>query len=246
VSTPPHAHDGAVEIDLVETWPAPLLAWAHQAAVNRADALGEGYIFGFSEQDPDVWSHIGERGVRAYHCTRLLPHEIDDVRHRGLVPLSHVLVDERIESAKRHGHLSHREAELCPSRWSTLRASQGEYRAGLVWAVAGRSILDREAQGLSGFLSSWGGESVFGGPIDESAALAIGIPAVVVVTIRPADYVKLPGGGVAWAFAAALSTDASPEWRGAEFSIRGPVREVTDVWTPGHSEYELHAAFPRG
>jgi hypothetical protein len=241
----PHMPDGAVEIDLVATWPAPLLAWARRAVENRADALRDGYISGFADEDARVWDHIGGRGVCVYHCARLLTHEINDIRHNGLLPLSQTLVDERIRSAEQHGYLSKGEADECRARWSALRASQGDYRQGLLWAVAGRRVLERHGDGLSGFLRSWGGEAIFGGPIDNSAALAIGTPTVVAATVRPGDYSKPPGGAMAWAFAAALSEEVSPEWQGAEFSIRGAVREITDVWTPGHPEYDRLAAFPR-
>lgn len=41
---------------------------------------------------------LSGRLLRAYHCTRLLPHEVRMVRETGLRPLSADLLCERIES----------------------------------------------------------------------------------------------------------------------------------------------------
>lgn len=96
--------------------------------------------------------------VIGYHCTRMHEHEIESVRRCGLVPLTGLLVKERLANAVRLGLLTQNDAQALVK--TNLADSSEAHRSHMTWFVFNRSILT-EGGGLWRFFTFWGGEAIY-------------------------------------------------------------------------------------
>lgn len=119
-----------------------------------------------------------------YHCTRLLPAEIDSIRKGGLRTLSTDLVTERLCALVDSGKM-HPEQRRFILESTILRshlANQHGNRTGMLWLCPNRSAL-RDANGVHRLFRSWGGEALYAGFEDEpyiaNVLTTIGQPAIV-------------------------------------------------------------------
>src|SRR5215211_481668 len=91
---------------------------------------------------------VGER-LLAYHCTRLLAHEVEWVRREGLLPLSEDLVGRRIDTAREYGYVDDAARdELLAAQFANVPSQRD--RAGKLHVLIGRaaSTKTRTAVGL--------------------------------------------------------------------------------------------------
>jgi hypothetical protein len=182
---------------------------------------------------------------RLYHCTRLLDHERDAVLATGLAPASTELVTRKLADAVTHGYLTSEEVESLYSL-QALRSGRGRRsREGRICAVTTRENLEAYS-GLFHFFEEWGGELV---GMDQPKPVVIrlrqlGAPSVVVVDLT---LDSPPARGWHPAFERLLIGRflGMSEVRGGTNQLVTGTWPVTEIWQPGHPEYDRHERLPQ-
>ena len=122
----------AIDPDDQATWPADLRTTL-LAGRAAAPTVKRGCT--------DLTNLLDSRPVRAYHATRLLPHEIDSVRRDGLEALTPELIERRLQDALAGGYLTPTElTELQAHTVYTKNAAQG--RMNQVCAILGLTVFN--------------------------------------------------------------------------------------------------------
>ena len=112
------------------------------------------------EDEKEFRELLAGRLIRAYHCTRLLLHEIPMVMEAGLRPLSADLLNERINSAQEAGAIGLDDA-------ADLRAGhvfatgQQRYRENQVCLILSKNLFLHNPHGCKPLLDAWGGEGIY-------------------------------------------------------------------------------------
>lgn len=203
---------GHIILDSIKTWPASIHAVLaseearlrlHTEEERRLDDLARSdvllRIHRPANPHKDVWDQTAEKvrqlvssyPVVGFHCSRLTPEEIADVRSNGLRPLSRALTCERIDRLVRQNLVS--PAVAAPlKRPDHSRGAKLARREGLISFFHCLSTLRRDAGGLYRLLRYWGGEAVYGhheerSPETVDALSRIGAPCIVVATLQPSD-----------------------------------------------------------
>src|ERR1700733_12084845 len=243
-------NDEAIDVDDLATWPEPL----SELVGNQLMAL-EGTPDHASDLRPSDWVKpklldvLRGRQLVAYHCTRLLPHELEMVRTQGLRELSPELVQDRLQRARDVGALSESQFELLTrSHVFSVRDDSAQSRRGLVCVVIGRSLFDDEPRACRPLLSTWGGECLYmaDGPQWESVRRCcqkLGLPALVGLRL---DVSSLERSGPSLdKVLIGRALGLKKPW--ADGFIRGSVRrdQIDAVWQPGDAEYDRHGGLPR-
>ena len=100
-----------IDVDNPETWPPQIhymtSTWAKQCA-GRTRYTNDLPLA--LELEVPFRQELAGHLVRAYHYTKLLPHEKQMIQQQGLRMLSASLLEERIEAGVRAGVISHEEA----------------------------------------------------------------------------------------------------------------------------------------
>jgi hypothetical protein len=241
----------AIDLDDTGTWPADL--WDH--VLRRAtDLRGTTQYTSDLEIGLDGDGRfdqiVSEHRLRAYHCTRLLPHEVARIRAEGLRPLDEDLVTSRLDQALHHGAVTedqHREL----TGTTVFRRRNANGRQSQVCAVVGRGPFDDEYSGLWRLLTTWGGEAIYDAhgrtPVEHYLS-EVGTPSIVVVDL---DLGAPPMGGHRHLF----SPDLEKVFIGRILGLRGAdssahyfasvkAADIVDIWQPGHEEYEMHRGLP--
>jgi hypothetical protein len=187
------------------------------------------------------------RPLRAYHATRLLPHEIDNVRERGLVPLTPRHVLDRLDAAVALRALSAAERDQLRASQVFSADSRVHFsvsgRRDRVCAVVGKAAVN--CRGLKSLLGLWGGEAIYMGTSELHPRLSqIGTPTIVVLDLLLTPDRVAFIGDVFSVMVARRSDQDPPE---AEVHVRGAVSpdEVADIWQPGSEDYDLLPGLPR-
>jgi hypothetical protein len=158
----------------------------------------------FSEREDDFRSLFSDTSIRAFHATRLLPHEERDVRHRGLRVLTEGLVIDRIERAVDAGGLSRKTADRLLR--SHVFTHEWDHREGQVCFFLSRYVLARQVGAVSGLLRYWGGEamSMSSKSLEHRDALEqLGRPAIVAADLdlsgsRQTHRISRTSPGLCW------------------------------------------------
>lgn len=131
--------------------------------------------------DMEDWHNLLEgRPLRSYHATRLLPHEVDSIRTKGLQALSPGLLDTRIDDAERLGYIDKPQASVMRSA-NLFAQGRSKGRTGLVGSILGRGTL-RHRAAVQGLLCCWGGEALHGHDRDRQQMTSqIGAPSLVIL-----------------------------------------------------------------
>lgn len=100
-----------VDVDDQATWPAPVAEMIALLASEYGDVTTYTSDLPLPlEADSALREILSGFVLRAYHCTRLLDHEVQMVRERGLRILSAELICDRITSARRASAITKRDA----------------------------------------------------------------------------------------------------------------------------------------
>jgi hypothetical protein len=171
-----------IDPDDTLTWPNDLAAFVKSIAGKVSQDDGS---FHLNENDT-LCRLINSNFIVAYHATRLLAHEITEIKANGLNMLTKDLVTRKIEGAVTHGYMDRITGnELLAD--STLWSEPSAHRANQICLFAGKSVLDqREGRSIINFLDIWGGESINFtkmGTKHKSLLKGIGIPAIVKVKL---------------------------------------------------------------
>jgi len=191
---------------------------------------------------------IGDTPVRAYHCTRLLPHEIESVRTHGLRPLTLSLLEDRIRGALDCGAITQVKAEMLLHA-HVFADDRQKHREGQVCLVLSSEIFRRDPDGCAPLLSTWGGEGFYmsrgWSRVGEHIA-GLGLPTVVVAHIclgsdwrlhRTTPSLHLLFVGVALGLSRA--------W--ADVFYQGAIspEQIEAIWQAGNPEYVALGPLPR-
>jgi len=197
------------------------------------------------EEEDELRATFGRRKLLAYHCTRLLPHELEDIRGGGLRLLDQALVHDRIVAAVEHGSLpsSARVHTLRPGTYTRSTTSSGARTksasssggrrwtrtppaATRYWRIGAgrRSAAARNAP----LLGEVGTLTIVAARLDFTSSWRHS-------TTRPA-LTKLFVGRL-------LGTERCS----ADVLYRDlvPPEDIIAFWQPGHSEYDRHCGLPR-
>lgn len=181
---------------------------------------------------------LGEHGIAMYHGTRLLPHELEELRVTGLQPLSQGLRSRRVRGAHQHHSdlLTADDAEFLLAN-GPLRWQGSAVRLGLLFLVAPLAVVADD--GMSRLISTWGGESLYWH--DETAdglrcqeaikrLTAVSIPSVVCVGPRASDLSDLKD---LWPQFVGVRSNLE---HGNEWTTHSSVTHlnIVDVLQPGH------------
>ena len=122
--------------------------------------------------------------IVGFHCTRLTPREMQDVRTSGLRVLSPALVMERLSNCHADGHIANPLFETLRSSPQVAASLSDRHgvRTGMIWFCPNRSTL-RDGSAVSRFFRHWGGEAVYVGHEQEIGVATllrrIGSPCIV-------------------------------------------------------------------
>lgn len=225
-----------VELDDDTTWPAGFRSIVEQAA---AAATEDTWFFGSDEAEA-MGSLAGFR-VRAYHCTRLTPREVESVRFEGLKPLSSLFTDERLANAVADGHLSKEEAAF----YGQTELPSDANRAGIVWSFTDRASLAVASQ-IGYLVEYWGGEGINMDLDSRSSEMErlrwVGTPSVVIAALDVSNHYQSGHPGVLSAAVRHLRTKDGGTSIASKVSINPEYIEAIEhpggtfwnqyVWTP--------------
>jgi hypothetical protein len=183
--------------------------------------------------------------LRAYHATRLLPHEVDGIRSDGLRVFSRQLVDNRIDAAHAHGHLTGVEAdELRAAHMFAVGEDTDRGNRSGLWVTLRMASL-----GLGGWplMSHWGGEGInFSSGATHLGPLLrrLGRPTIVVVAVPVASSWRQQG------CYPSLDRLFLGSWRGlaggSDLHVAHPIpgTNILEIWQSGDSAYGAISNLP--
>lgn len=241
VSTISKQLDSLVDVDDPSTWPTKARSLAETVA-DRFDDPDDSLLDGIAFEEERLCRElVAEAQLRAYHCTRLLDHEVAMIRETGLRVLTRDLIAARLDAARLAGAISAEEAEHLKTE-NFLKDPLGPIsREHLLHLFLGRKALDTEAS-LNHFLEEWGGEVISfwheRTPYRERLSL-LGSPAVVVAAIDlqgDSDVAIYPG------LLQCLVARLLEREGGASVVCKHPVTRILDIWQPGHGDYDRHTS----
>lgn len=235
-----------IDVDTPTTWPDATRLWAETNAnqlVGSTEFLADLALS--PEQEDEFRKTFGPRKLIAYHCSRLLPREVGEIRDGGLRLLNEQLVQDRIAAAVAFDEIP-AEARLSAQTGNVFATENTLGRLGQICFVAGQAAFVEDASGLDPFLRYWGGEAIRGGPDDVSELATIGTPAIVVAQL---DLTRRHDDPYSWPALAKLFVGSLLELSSqfATVHYRSPVAgdDVLAVWRPGEREYDRYTALPR-
>jgi hypothetical protein len=238
-----------IDPDDRKTWPAEVADLVRRAAnVVRGTVQHDSEIRAPEAEERFLQALRGST-IRAYHCTRLLEHELAAIRAQGLRRLTAGLMRERIDRALECKAITPAEAEQFHKGHAFARGGE-KHREGKVCLFSCRRIMDK-AYSVENLLGIWGGEAIYShvGTEWETRLRQLGRPAVIAVDV---DVTQKPNGekkhyiqpGVLAFF---IGLELGLEDPGLEIHFRGdiPAAQVAGIWTPGDPEYDRHRDLPR-
>lgn len=223
-----------VDLDDPSTWPQPLADLARDQSVDGllSDAVE-------AEATALLRGHL----IRAYHCTRLTPREIDSIRSSGLQILSPEFVALRIQSAIADGWITSTEAE----RLTSTHVSDEPNRAGLAHFFTDRDSLSHPPS-VGWLLGSWGGEGINMGTRTDDPAFRIfeliGEPTVVITSLDLDQHGSWVHPGVLLAAARVLQDGIGGTGITSQ-SLVAP-EYIVELVHPGDDFWKAHVWTPTG
>lgn len=182
-----------VDADAPATWPGPLAELINELARKAARTGRANYQdLPLYEYDDKVRRLVDGHLVRAWHCTRLLGHEVDGIRSQGLRKLDANLVEGRLLEAHRRGLVSAEQYAALKATHSLAPGvkSWGRREGQVCLALSTAAFLD-DPDGFWRLLGHWGGESLYAhheqDPNLAGVLRSLGRPAVVTALVDLSD-----------------------------------------------------------
>ncbi len=240
-----------VDVDDADTWTRPLSEVVDRWASIHAKT---------TEYTSDLALPLEEEGpfrrllaghlLRAYHLTRLLPHEVRVIRKTGLRPLTRELVTERIEAARSEGAISQPEADSL-HRAHVFAVAEDSNRRDQVCLALSKQVMHTRAHGCVPLLSIWGGECIYMSsgqtPSLERRLKTLGKPSIVSALLGfggadDARHRVFPALHKVFVGARLGLEDV-----GADVFYRAPVapERIEAIWQPGSRHYDQFSDLPR-
>lgn len=240
-----------IQLHNSQTWPGEINEF-----INQHMSLIRNYVESsketeecFNPDNPDLESIYSEFQVfsrelrrllnlhrlEMVHCTKLLPHEIEDIKHNGLRILTTDLVRERINAAFEHKYLSAPERDfLLEDYQRKLSVRDFITRQNQLWFVTPKH-LGSESCFVKRLFTSWDGESVYNEHDHKKTPIAyklkaIGNPCIVKANVLIAD---LHRGSIenAMIYASKIVVDLGsfPEFDNTHGNVEGFVEKDIDA-----------------
>jgi hypothetical protein len=196
-----------IEPDDRKTWPAEVAEFVRRAAGAVRGTVQHDYEIDAPEAEERFLEVLRGSTIRAYHCTRLLKHELAAIRARGLRRLTEGLVLERIDRALECKAITQAEAEQF-RKGHAFAAGEEEHREGKVCLFSYRQTMD-DTHSVKDLLGIWGGEAIYlhVGTEWEDRIRTLGRPAIIAVDV---DVTQEPRGRRSTTSARACSRSAGP------------------------------------
>lgn len=184
-----------IDVDNSETWPPQIYSmastWAKQCA-GRTRYTNDLPLA--LELEAPFRQEFAGHLVRAYHYTKLLPHENQMIERQGLRMLTASLLEERIEAGFVAGTISREEAS-CFRASHIFAAGEERHREGQVCLVLSQRLFERAPGAYLPLLESWGGEGLYMSSLSvpfRSRLEEIGTPTRVTALVALEDPAKHP------------------------------------------------------
>jgi hypothetical protein len=240
-----------IELDLPAAWPRRIRDMVNDVRHEIRSSLESlGYFDEiFTEREDEFRALFRTTPIRAFHCTRLLEHEVEWIRRHGLRPLTEQLVLERIRGPPMKG-TSTGEWPTRLRRSHVFATEESDNRKNQICLfLSAESLSDARGRAMGEFMRYWGGEalSMSNKALELRPLLeTLGRPAVVVVDLEvsAASGATRIYPGLLRAFVNRLVGEKEAD---AHIYYR---REITpdriiDIWTPGHPAYDRFPELPR-
>jgi hypothetical protein len=181
-----------IDLNDVENWPADLLRCleANHATLdgwetgqNRPGGRAYDRAINALNDTLQAYALVG------WHCTRLTPEEISDIRALGLSLPDQFVLAKRIDRVVAQGHVG---ADIAKSLKAENQAHEPT-RAGRLWFCFFPPALGGET-GINRFFRYWGGEALYNShqddPLSAKALQSIGAPCIIEADVP----IRLLGG----------------------------------------------------
>lgn len=243
--------DATVDIDDPDSWPSEVARLVSDVVEGLTDPGWRDYPYDhlgwsdYEEEERRLRGLLADHRLVGYHATRLLPHEIAQIREvTGLEVLSEELRQRKVSEAR----INHPDAFPGddPDGTMLLRSGPNDWqgtadvRLGYLDFVAPFTMFDHDARGLMNILDTWGGETLGwltkeGGPNAISLRLtALSEPAIVELAARVPTLNLTP---LLPAFAGRLGEVPGSYWHQWRTTETIPPRYVLDIITPGSERW---------
>jgi len=252
-----------IDLGISDTWPKEAMAIATAVArdiqFSEKGAVGKIPASDLKWRDPDSDADLEQKlrmalaghRVLTYHATRLLPHEVDGIRHGGIGPLSADLIERKLRLARENypEALTEQDIELLRTSGPLTWGGVGQrVRLGQLWVVAPIEAF-ADVGGFEQLLGNWGGEVIYRvlGPDGVETARAqsainrinlVSVPSIVELAIDPA---KLRWSREIWRVMVGVllgARDPANEWY---IESRVPASDVVEILQPGNARWPTAA-----
>jgi hypothetical protein len=179
---------GTVSLSDQATWPQAVSDFVAERVIRfshkpeSAQWLRTDY-----QEEEDFRDILVPSPLRVYHATRLLNHEVIDVREHGLRLADQQLIAERVATAVAAGALTRTQGKSL-LRNTTFALKSAGVRDNQICFVSSVRIFEEQPQAFGSLHQIWGGEVMYAAkwghdPKGVPAYLRIGQPAIVVARI---------------------------------------------------------------
>lgn len=150
-----------IDVDRWDTWPHQIVdvvdRWANELKGTTEYSGDLALPLEYEEEFRELLSGFL---IRAYHCTRLLPHEVRMVKKMGLCPLTSEFLFDRIKSAQEEGIISAADARTLHEA-HVFATGEHQCRENQVCLILSKKIFHHSFPGCEPLLTSWGGEGIY-------------------------------------------------------------------------------------
>lgn len=235
-----------VDIDHQDSWPAAISGWVHARASQLKGTTEYTSDLAVPAEEEESFRRLfAGHLLRAYHCTRLLEHEVPMIRTQGLRMTTEELVVERITQARAHGAISDEVAETL-LRHHLFAIKAAEHRDGQVCLILSRRAFDDAVPGVETLLGTWGGEIIYRGTSHRPELSQLGRPAIVVA------HLDIAGGDRRHLIFTALSRvfvgaalDLPDAYADVFYRASVSAAHIEAIWQPGEPEYDCYPKLPQ-
>ncbi|MBL0211961.1 MAG: hypothetical protein IPQ13_13785 [Holophagaceae bacterium] len=177
-----------IDIDDPSTWPCSIKDRVNQWAEKYRGSTSYASDLPIPlELESEFREHLGDHLLRAYHCTRLLSHEVRMIKANGLKTLNTDLIQDRIQAAQEANEISEEEAQLI-SQSNVFFTGEQDHRENQVCLILSKTVFQNHPSGCEPLLANWGGEGIYNTSSSKlltDRLRSLGKPAIVVALISP-------------------------------------------------------------
>lgn len=234
-----------VDVDDRATWPAPVAETVARWASDYGGVTTYPSDLPLPlEADSTLSELLSGCVLRAYHCTRLLDHEVQMIRERGLRVLTAELIRDRIISAQRASAITKRDAAML-SNANVFATGEASGRENQVCFVLSTLLFQVDPGACTLLLTTWGGEAMYMSSRRDAMPLQLsqlGKPTIVVSLLQP-FLVTAVWPHLSKVFVAA-ALGLAERWADAFYGAAVPPSNIEAILQPGDTVYDEFGPLP--